>query len=67
VTLRVKAASRSSRRTMHRAGTRLMSVVRVLSLIHDEESESVYMSSMSSPAIAWINELLPEPGTPCRR
>lgn len=38
--LRVKAASRSSSKTMHRAGTRPMSVVSVLSLIHDDDSET---------------------------
>lgn len=37
---RVNAASRSSRRTMQRAGTRPMSAVRVLSFIHDEESDT---------------------------
>jgi hypothetical protein len=39
VTLRVKAASRSSRRRMHRAGTRPINVVRVLSLIHEDDNE----------------------------
>lgn len=38
--LRVKAASRSSRRRMQRAGTRPINVVSVLSLIHDAESET---------------------------
>lgn len=66
-TLRVNAASKSSRRTMQRAGTRPISVVRVLSLIHDEDRERVYMSSINSPAIAWIKELFPDPGTPWRR
>ena len=38
--LRVNAASRSSRSTMHRAGTRPIKVVRVLSLIQDDDSET---------------------------
>lgn len=38
--LRVKAASKSSSRTIHRAGTRPMSVVSVLSLIHDDDSDT---------------------------
>lgn len=38
--LRVKAASRSSKRTMHRAGTRPISVVSVLSFIHDDDRET---------------------------
>lgn len=41
VTLRVKAASRSSSRTMQRAGTRDIRVVRVPSEIHDDDSERV--------------------------
>jgi hypothetical protein len=38
--LRVKAASRSSNKTMHRAGTRPIRVVRVLSLIHDDDRDT---------------------------
>ena len=38
--LRVNAASRSSKRTMHRAGTRPISVVSVLSFIHDDDRDT---------------------------
>ena len=62
--LRVNAASRSSRRTMQRAGTRPISVVSVLSLIHEDDNDTTYMSSINSPAMAWMSELFPEPGTP---
>jgi len=39
-TERVKAASRSSSRTMQRVGTRPMSVVRVESFIHEDDNET---------------------------
>ena len=52
VTDRVKAASRSSSRTMQREGTRPMRVVRVESFIQEDDKDTTYISSISSPARA---------------
>lgn len=60
---RVNAASRSSRRTIHGAGTRPISDDNVTSFIQKAEREMARMSSMSAPARAWINDDLPKPGT----
>src|SRR6266403_2307980 len=51
-TERVKAASRSSSRTMQREGTRPMRVVRVESFIQEDDKDTTYISSISSPARA---------------
>jgi hypothetical protein len=53
--------------TIERAGMLRNAFERTLSFIVGELIPMMYTSSLISDASAWIVELLPDPGQPCRR